>query len=71
MVDTRSWWPGGKSVLIGVHWIEQIAWAEQCVRVKITLAQVRSSPAYDAGSPVHRDYEVRLHDAYDRTGYWD
>ena len=71
VVETRNWWPGGKSVLIGAHWIDQIDWAARCVRVTITLAQVRSSPAHDDSSPVHRDYEVRLHSAYDRTGYWD
>ena len=71
VVDTRDWWPGGKSVLIGVHWITGIDWAEECVRVKITRAQVKSSPVYDDSAPVHRDYEVRLHSAYDRTGYWD
>ena len=71
VVDTRNWWPGGKSVLIAVHWIDAIDWSAQGVRVKITLAQVRSSPVYDDRSPVHRDYEVRLHDAYDRTGYWN
>ena len=71
VVDTRNWWPGGKSVLIGVHWVDVIDWAEECVRVKITLAQVRTSPVYDESSPVHRDDEVRLHSAYERTGYWD
>ena len=71
VVDTRHWWPGGTSVLIGVHWIDGIEWSEQCVRVRITQAQVRSSPVYDGDSPVHRDYAIRLHSAYDRTGYWD
>ena len=71
VVETRNWWPGGKSVLIGVHWIGRIDWAERNVHVTITLAQVRSSPIYDDSSPVHRDYEARLHSAYDRTGYWD
>ena len=71
VVDTRNWWPGGKSVLIGSHWVDRIDWDERCVRVTISLAQVRSSPVYDDSSPVHRDYEVRLHGAYDRTGYWD
>ena len=70
-VDTHIWWPGGKSVLIGTHWIDAISWAEHCVRVKITRAQVRSRPVYDENSPVHRDDEVRLNSAYDRTGYWD
>ncbi len=71
VVDTRHWWPGGESVLIGTHWIDAIDWAARGVLVKVTRAQVRSSPVYDENSPVHRDYEVRLNSAYDRTGYWD
>ena len=71
VVDARDWWPGGESVLIGVHWIDAIDWSEQCVRVKVTRAQVRSSPVHHASSPVHRDDEVRLHSACDRTGYWE
>jgi sporulation protein YlmC with PRC-barrel domain len=71
VVKTRRYWPGSTSVLIGVHWIERVDWAQQVVRVAITTDQVRSSPVYDGRSPVHRDYQVRLHSAYDRTGYWD
>jgi len=71
VVGTRRGWLRGASVLIGVHWIERVDWARQAVDVSITTAQVRSSPAYDGRSPVHRDYEVRLHSAYDRTGYRD
>ena len=71
VVETRNWWPGGPRVLIAPHWVEAIDWAEQSLRVKLTLSQVKTSPVYDESSPVHRDYEERLYDAYDRTGYWD
>ncbi len=71
VVETRNWWPGGTRVLVASHWIDQIDWDEHSVRVKITLSQVKSSPVYDERSPVHRDYEERLHAAYDRAGYWD
>ena len=70
VVETRHWWPGGPQVLIGTHWLEQVDWPEKAVRVLITREQVLTSPIYDAKSPVHRDYEHRLHEAYDRTGYW-
>jgi hypothetical protein len=70
VVETRHWWPGGPQVLIGTHWLEQVDWPEKAVRVLITREQVLASPIYDAKSPVHRDYEHRLHEAYDRTGYW-
>ncbi len=71
VVDTRTWWPGGTKVLIATHWIDRIDWDARGVHVNLTLEQVRTSPVYDEDSPVHRDYEERLHSAYDRTGYWD
>ncbi|MEO5686809.1 MAG: PRC-barrel domain-containing protein [Burkholderiaceae bacterium] len=71
VVDTRNWWPGGTRVLIAPHWIASVDWAQRSVHVKITKSQVKSSPVYEEGEPVHRDYERRLYDAYDRTGYWD
>lgn len=70
VIDTRNWWPGGKKVLIGVHWIESIDWSERSVRVRLTRAQVQQAPQYDEGALVARDYEQRLHDAYQRRGYW-
>jgi hypothetical protein len=71
VIDTRNWWPGGKKVLVGTHWIEDIDWAAMTVHVKLTRAQIKSSPEYEEGKPIDRSYEERLHDAYDRKGYWD
>ena len=71
LVDTRNWWPGGRKVLIGTHWIDRIDWATKMVHVKLTREQVRSSPDYHDPQPIDRDYEKRLHAAYDRQGYWD
>lgn len=71
VVDTRNWWPGGKKVLVGTHWIEDIDWAARTVQVKLTRAQIKSSPEYKEGELINRGYEERLHDAYDRKGYWD
>jgi hypothetical protein len=32
--------------------------------------QVRASPEFaDVGS-IHRDYEMKLHNNYERSGYW-
>ena len=70
VVDTRNWWPGGKKVLVATHWIDDISWATNTVHVKLTREQVKSSPEYQEALPIDRDYEERLHDAYDRKGYW-
>ena len=71
VIDTRNWWPGGRKVLVGTHWIDAINWETKTVRVSLTREQVRASPAYDAALPVQRDYEQRLHDALGRQGYWN
>ena len=71
VIDTRNWWPGGKRVLIGTHWIERIEWAEKTVRVTLTREQVMHAPPYEEGEPISRAYEQRLHDASARAGYWD
>lgn len=71
VVDTRNWWPGGKKILIGTQWIESINWADAAVQVKLTRDQIKDSPAYDEDAALNRDYEARLHDFYDRKGYWD
>ncbi len=71
VVDTRNWWPGGKKVLIATHWIDGIDWATHTVKIALTREQIKASPAYEDTLPVARDYEKRLHDAYNRQGYWD
>jgi uncharacterized protein YrrD len=71
VVDTRNWWPGGKKVLLATRWIDHIDWAENTVYTTLTREQVKNSPAYDEGSPIAREYERQLHDAYGREGYWD
>lgn len=71
VVDTRNWWPGGRKVLVATHWIDHIDWATNTVHVALTRAQVKASPEYDPAEPLGRAYETRLHDAYDRRGYWN
>ena len=70
VVDTRNWWPG-KKVLVATHWIQRIDWSTSTVHVTLTREQIKNSPEYHEALPIDRAYEQRLHDAYDRRGYWD
>jgi len=70
VVDTHSWWPGGRKVLIGLPWVERIDWTRQQIHVTLTREQVKCSPAYQDVASIHRDYEILLHANYRRTGYW-
>lgn len=70
VVDTRNWWPGGKKVLVAMHWIDRIDWATSTVHLALTREQVKASPEYFEEITVDRGYEQRLHDSYNRKGYW-
>lgn len=71
IVDTRNWWPGGKKVLIAIHWIDDINWVDTIVRVNLTREQIKNSPEYNADVPLDREYESNLHTYYGRKTYWD
>jgi hypothetical protein len=69
IVDTREFWPG-KKVLISPQWIERISWGELKVFVNLTREAIKQSPEYKDESSLTRDYETRLHQHYNRQGYW-
>jgi len=69
IIDTRNWWPG-KKVLISPEWIEHVSWSESKVFINLTRGAIKQSPEYTEGSLLTRDYETRLHQHYDRQGYW-
>lgn len=69
-VDTRNWWPGGKTALIATPWITDIDWIGSTVRVDLSRDKIRNSPEYDQANALSRDYETRLHEFYGKEGYW-
>jgi PRC-barrel domain len=74
IVDTQNFWPGRK-VLISPKWIERVSWHESKVFVNLTCEEIRKSPDYREESlltqvVLTRDYELRLHQYYNRQGYW-
>jgi hypothetical protein len=71
IVDTRNWWPGGKKVLIAIHWIESIDWEANSVQVNLTQEQIKNSPEYHPDITLNRDYETNLYNHYGRKSYWN
>ncbi len=69
VVDTTTWW-SGKSVLMAPHWIERISWEEKTVYLGLPRETIKNAPQWQPGSPVDRDYELRLYDFYGRPAYW-
>jgi hypothetical protein len=69
IIDTRNWWPG-KRVLVSTQWIERVSWPERKVFVDLSREAIKTSPEYRHDSPLTRDYEIKLHQHYNRKGYW-
>lgn len=70
VVDTKNWLPG-KKVLVSPQWIEKVSWNESKVFVSLQRENVRLSPEYSEESLLTRDYEIGLHQYYNRPNYWE
>jgi uncharacterized protein YrrD len=70
VIDTSAWWQGGRRVLVGMQWVDDIDHIAKQLHVRMTREQVRASPVFDDVGSIHREYETRLHRNYERAGYW-
>ncbi|MFI5297651.1 MAG: PRC-barrel domain-containing protein [Polyangiales bacterium] len=70
VVDTSNWWLGRK-VVIPPQWARRVSWSEREVHVDMTRQAIKSSPEWDSSAGITRDYEVRLHNYFERPNYWD
>jgi hypothetical protein len=69
IVDTQNWWPG-KKVLISTRWIERISWEQSKVFINLTREAIKRGPEYTDQTLITRDHEMKLHQHYNREGYW-
>jgi len=69
VINTRNWWLG-KMVLISPQWIERVDWIEGKVFVSVSRETVKRAPEFTTESQLNREFETRLHDHYNRQGYW-
>lgn len=70
MVQTTEWWPG-KKVLVSPQWISRVSWGESKVFLSLTRAAIQDAPAYESSEDLSRECEHRLHQHYERAGYWE
>jgi uncharacterized protein YrrD len=70
IVTTTHWWLG-KKVLVSPRWIQNVSWDEQKVVFNLSREAIKQSPEYTADTLLTRDYEAKLHQHYDRQGYWE
>jgi hypothetical protein len=68
VATSHGWW--GHKVLIAPRWASDIDWARRHVCIDLRREAIKSSPSWDPTSVIGRDYEQRLHDHYERRGYW-
>lgn len=68
IADPQSWWPG-PHVLLSTEWITGLSAADSTLAVDLDRESVRHAPRFDERALDH-DYELRLHAAYRRSGYW-
>ncbi|MGZ0017521.1 PRC-barrel domain-containing protein [Yeosuana sp. AK3] len=69
IIDTKNWWPG-KIVLVSPQWVERVSWDESKVFVNLSREIIKKSPEYNDESLLSREYEIQLHQHYNRKGYW-
>jgi len=69
VVDTHNWL-SGKKVLLSPQWIERVSWHERKVLVNLDRETIKQSPAYEGEAELTREYEAKLHQHYQRKGYW-
>lgn len=69
IVDTSNWW-FGKKVLIAPRWASGVRWGEHMVDVDLTRDDIKNSPEWEGIEALNREYEIRLHDHYQRPPYW-
>jgi hypothetical protein len=70
VVETGTWLDSRK-VLISPLAIREAQWEEKLLRVGITQAQVRESPAIDTKQPVSRQQEREYTSYYGYPYYWE
>jgi hypothetical protein len=63
-------WLFGKKVLISPNAVEQVKWDDECVKVALTIEQVRDSPDIDTDRPISRQQEAEYHLYYNFPPYW-
>jgi uncharacterized protein YrrD len=69
VVDTGGWMTG-RDVLIPIHALQSVDWAEETLRVGLTRQQIKDSPGIDAAKPVSRQHETDLYNHYGYPYYW-
>ena len=70
LVVATGTWLFGKKVLISPNAVERVDWDKECIKVTLTMEQVRNSPDIDTDRPISRQQEAEYHLYYNFPPYW-
>ena len=62
VVDTNNWLPWSKKVLIAPHSMDEISYANQEIKINLTIETIKLAPEFDPSEPINEAYEKRLYD---------
>jgi len=67
VVDTNSWLPWSKKVLIDISFIETINYSVREAEINLHTDSLKNAPEYDEKQPVDAQYESSLQSYYERS----
>lgn len=69
VVATGSWL-FGKKALISPNAVQKVDFSDECIKVDLTMEQVKNSPDIDTDKPISRQQESEYHLYYNFPPYW-
>jgi len=69
IVNTSNRWLGHQ-VLVAPEWITDVSWPDRKVTIDLTRQAIQDAPPYDPERLPDRSQESRVHEHYQRDGYW-
>lgn len=70
VIDTGSWF-SGKKVLVSPLWDGKIDTDLHTFNIGVSMEKIRSAPPFSYSIPLTTEYEVILHQHFDKKPYWD
>jgi hypothetical protein len=69
-IDTNSFWPGGKKLLIAPEWIEDFNWSDQLLVIHVDRDSIDRSPHYEPSKAITRPFEKQVAESFGKPEYW-
>jgi len=67
LMDTKNWVPWSKKILVGTHWMEEISYVSEELKIKQDIETLKSAPEFDYSEPITGKYEKELFNYYESS----